>query len=199
MLSAGCGSGTDAAVRQATKQWFGDGSPKILRVDTVHDLSGTKEIIATVEGRFKLRPHCVPGARCRAAPPFHYAWVSFSDPKGSGGEAPTNASQIAAIDNAHSARPMFSILPDFLDTAIQCAIPKGISSRTIDGSCSTVVAAGRFDRPREIRFHEAWKFAPTSLGYRRQKADGGWIVSLDQNGRVQSIHQFGDLPPQLWK
>lgn len=201
-VSAGCGGGYQAAVRQHARQFLGNGNPKILRIETVRDLGGNKEIVARLQGNFKLPPGNGPGCvgRCPSGPPPRYAWLSFGLGQASemGGEAVTSASQLAAIDNAHRARPTFGIFPDFLDMAIQCAIPKGNSSGTFAGSCSTQFEMP-FDHPRSIRFHEAWAFAPTSLGYRRQRADGGWIVSLDRSGHVRSIRRFGDLPPQLWK
>ena len=194
-VAAGCGRGYQGAIRQQAKQWFGDGNPKILRIESVRDLGGNKQIVATVEGHFKLPPGH--GPRPSKPHPFHYAWLSVSDPKGMAGEEATSASQIAAIDSAHRAKPVFSIFPYSLMTAIRCAIPRGNSSGTIDGTCSTHFD-GPFDHPRSITFHEAWARAPAPWGTYPTKA-GGWIVYLDRNGHVRSVRRFGDLPPQLWK
>ena len=197
--------GNQAAVQQEAKQLLSNGHPKILRIETVRDLAGNPVVIATLHGHFTFPPALggpmlrpVAHARPHHSPPPTYVWLSFSRPEGMSGFQPTSASEITAIDNAHSARPVFSIFPNSATTAIQCAIPKGNSSGMFAGSCSTT-PVGSFSHPTEIRFHEAWSFAPTSLGYPHQKRDGGWIVSLDRNEQVQSIRQFGDLPPQLWK
>ncbi len=199
LLSAGCGGGYQGAIRQGAKEWFGDGNPKILRIETVRDLGGNKQIVATIQGHFTLPPGGSFTRRTRPSkpPPFHYAWLSFSDPKGMAGEEATTASQIAAIDNAHGARPVLSIFPFTPLTAIRCVIPRGNSSATIDGRCSTHFS-GPFDHPTSITFHEAWAFAQASWGTRATKG-GGWIVALDPHGHVRSVSRFGDLPPQLWK
>jgi hypothetical protein len=193
------GGGYQAAVRQESKQVLSNGHPKILQIETVHDLGGNLLVIATLHGHFTFPPSDGPcGEQCHHGSPPTYVWLSFSQPPGMYGFQPTTPSQIAAIDNAHSAKPTFSIFPNSATTAIRCAIPRGNSFGTIAGSCSTAVE-GTFHHVREIRFHEAWSFAPSPLGYSHQKRDGGWIVALDRNEHVRSIRQFGDLPPQLWK
>jgi hypothetical protein len=53
-LLAGCGGGNQAAVRQEAKQLLGDGNPKILRIETVRDVGGNRQVVATLQGRFKL-------------------------------------------------------------------------------------------------------------------------------------------------
>jgi hypothetical protein len=195
----GGGGGYPAAVQQEAKQVLRNGHPKILQIETVHDLGGNLLVIATLHGHFTFpSPNGPCGEPCQEAPSPTYVWLSFSQPPGMSGFEATTPSQIAAIDNAHGARPTFSIFPNSATTAIRCAIPRGNSSGTIAGSCSTAVE-GTFNHVKEIRFHEAWSFAPSPLGYKHQKRDGGWIVALDRHQKVQSIRRFGDLPPQLWK
>jgi hypothetical protein len=206
-LSAGCGGGSQAAVRQEAKQLLGDGNPKILRIENVRDLAGNQLVIATLKGRFRFPlPNGPCSEQCRKAlrTPRSHVWLSFlqSQPKEMYGFNPTTASEILAIDNAHSARKYFSVFPHS-DAAILCAIPRGHSSATVPGHCSTTLVGPSLDGSSHvtaIRFHEAWKFTPPPpLGFARQTRAGGWIVSLDRNEHVQSIRQFGDIPPQLWK
>ena len=203
--SAGCGGGTQAAVRQETKQLLGNGHPKILRIDTVRDVGGNRQVVATVEGDFKFpQAHgCGLVGPCRPSPPIHYAWLSFSQPKDMTGIQTTSASQIAAIDNARSAKPMFSIFPAFTNPAIRCAIPRGHSSGTIAGACITLFSTGALgprSHVKSIEFRERWPFVATRDGHwPHNEKTGGWIVTLDRNEHVQSIRTTGALPPQLWK
>lgn len=195
------GGGYRGVIRQESKRMLHDGNPKIVRIETVHDLAGNPVVIATLHGHFTVPPANVPCAeRCHhvPAPTASFAWLSFSKPGDMSGFQTTTASQIAAIDTAHRTRPVFGIFPYSATTAIRCAIPRGTSSRTITGSCSTAVL-GSFAHPTAIRFHEAWMFRPSNLGYEHQRRNGGWVVSLDRNGHVRSIRRIGDLPPQLWK
>src|SRR4029077_12598474 len=115
----------------------------------------------------------------------------------------TSASQLAAIDNAKSAKPDFSIFADFTNPAIRCAIPRGNASGTIAGGCITLFSTGSIGpdaHVSRIKFRERWPFVETRDGHwPRGEKTGGWIVTLDRNESVQSVRVFGDLPPQLWK
>jgi hypothetical protein len=115
----------------------------------------------------------------------------------------TSAAQLAAIDNARSARSIFGIFPDFTNPAIRCAIPRGNGSGTIPGACITLFNTGSIGpraHVRWIKFRERWPFAPTGDGHwPHNEKTGGWIVTLDRNEHVESIRTTGDLPPQLWK
>jgi hypothetical protein len=115
----GCGGSLQQATRQEAKQFLGDGHPKILRIETVRDVGGNRLVVATVEGHFKplMGASCGLGP-CRPSPPISYAWLSFSQPKDMSGFGTTSASQIAAINNARSAKPIFGIFPDFTNPAI---------------------------------------------------------------------------------
>src|SRR5262249_1400093 len=122
-------------------------------------------------------------------------------PKGMTGIQTTSAAQIAAIDNARSARSVFGIFPDFTTTAIRCAVPRGNSSGTIAGGCVTLFntgAVGANAPVKSIMFRGRWPFGKTGDGHwPRGSKVGGWIVRLDRNGHVQSIRVFGDRPPQI--
>lgn len=186
---AGCGGGNRQAVRQEAKQLLGDGHPKILRVETVHDVGGNRLVVATLEGHFKpMAPSCGLGP-CRPSPSTSYAWLSFSQPKGMSGFGTTSAAQVAAINNARSAKSIFSIFPDFTNPAIRCAIPRGNSSGTIAGACITLFDTGTVDsnsHVRSIRFRERWPFVPTRDGHwPHNEKTGGWIVILDRSEHVQ--------------
>jgi hypothetical protein len=204
-LLAGCGGGNQAAVQQEAKQLLGDGNPKILGIETVRDVGGNRQVVATLQGNFKLPSAlgCGLAGPCRPSPPIHYAWLSFSQPRGMTGIQTTSASQLAAIDNAKSAKPIFSIFPDFTNPAIRCTIPRGNASGTIAGGCITLFGTGSIGpnaHVRWIKFRERWPFVKTRDGHwPRGEKTGGWIVTLDSNERVQSIRVFGDLPPQLRK
>ena len=203
VLLTGCGNGLQKETRQEAKQLLGDGHPKILRIETVRDVGGNRQVVATLEGHFKLAPPhgCGLAGPCRPSRPVSYAWLSFSQPKGMTGIQTTSAAQIAAIDNARSAKSLFSIFPDFTTTAIRCAVPRGNSSGTIAGGCITLFntgAIGADAHVKSILFRERWPFTQTRDGHwPRGSKVGGWIVSLDRTGHVQSIRVFGDRPPQL--
>ncbi len=199
--------GNQAAVLQESKQVLGNGHPTILRIETVHDLGGNKLIVATLHGNFTFPPADggpilqggVPRARPQHNAPPTYVWLSFSTPGDMSGFQATSASQIAAITNAHGARPAFGIFPNSATTGILCAIPRGNSSATVPGHCNTTLL-GSYAHPAAIRFHEGWGFGHRrDGGWSRSQRGGGWIVALDRNEQVRSIRRFGDLPPQLWK
>jgi hypothetical protein len=207
---AGCGGGVQKSVRQEAKQLLGDGHPKILRIESVRDVGGNREAVATLEGHFKLAPppSCGLVGPCRPSPPISYAWLSFSlpNPKDMQGIQTTSAAQLAAINDARSAKSVLSIFPDFANFAIRCAIPRGNSSGTIAGACITLFntgALGANAHVRSIKFRERWPFDPTRDArtghWAHTEKTGGWIVTLDQNEHVQSIRVTGALPPQLWK
>ena len=202
-VSAGCGGGVREEVLQESKQFLGDGHPKILRIETVHDVGGNRLVVATLEGHLKpLAVSCGLGP-CRPSPPISYAWLSFSQPKDMSGFGTTSAAQLAAIDNARSAKSFFGIFPDFTNPAIRCAIPRGNSSGTIAGACITLFNTGAStsnDHVKSIEFRERWPFVPTRDGHwPRYEKTGGWIVTLDRNEHVRSIRVTGSVPPQLWK
>ena len=189
---AGCGGGVQNTARQEAKQLLGDGHPRLLRIKTVQDAGGTREAVVTMQGHFK--PQCSFGP-CRG---FSYAWLDFSlsNPKDLQGFSATSASQLAAIDHAQSANPLFKIFPDFTNSAIRCAIPHGRSGKTIAGGCVTLSEATKGNT--RITFRERWPFVKTRDGHwPRGSNAGGWIVILDRNQHVQSIRAFGDALPQL--
>jgi hypothetical protein len=179
---------------QEAKQLLGDGHPKILRVETVQDVGGAREAVVTMQGHFK--PQCSFGP-CRTV---SYVWLNFSlsNPKDLQGFLVTSASQLAAIDRAKSANPLFKIFPDFINPAIRCTIPRGHSGRTIAGGC--VMNFEKTKGVTRIKFRERWPFVKTRSGnWPSYERSGGWIVTIGRNGRLQSIRVTGHLPPQLWK
>jgi hypothetical protein len=193
MFGRGLRGSVEQTAREQSKQLLGDAHPKLLRIEKVQDAGGAREAVATMQGHFK--PQCSFGP-CRA---FSYAWLDFSlsNPKDLQGFSATSASQLAAIDHAKSASPLFGIFPDFMNSAIRCAIPRGRSGRTIAGGC--VMIFEKTQASTRIKFRERWPFVKTRDGHwPRGEKTGGWIVTLGRNGRVQSIRVFGDRPPQLW-
>jgi len=203
---AGCGSGVQGTVRAQAKQFLGDGNPEILKIETIRNTGGTREVVARVHGHFKLARGCAIPGGCgprRPSPPVTYAWLDFSasNPEALAGMQTTSAAQLAAIDNARAAKSVFSVFPDFTSSAIRCDIPRGSSSGTIAGGCITLFSTGSIGagaHVRSITFRERWPLVATNDGHwPRGEKVGGWIVTLDRNERVQSIRAFGDRPPQL--
>ena len=191
---ASCGGGVQNTARQEAEQLLGDGHPRLLRIETVEDAGGTREAVVTMQGHF--RPECSFGT-CRA---FTYAWLDFSlsNPKDLQGFSATTASQLAAIDHAKSANPLFKIFPDFTNPSIRCAIPRGRSGKTLAGGC--VMHFEKTGANTRITFRERWPFVKTRDGHwPHDEKTGGWIVTLDRNEHVQSTQAFGDVPPQLSK
>jgi hypothetical protein len=198
-VTAGCGDGYRGTVRQEAKQLLGNGDPTILRLDQVHDLGGNLQVVATLHGDFTMPPShgCLRGP-CGPAPPVHYVWLSFSDPRGMTGLQVTSAKEIVAIDHAHAASEVFGIFPHS-PSAIRCDIEPNGGSGTIAGSCSTQAMGTPLTRITEVMFRERWPFRAVRDGSWPHQQAGGWIVTLDRHERVRSIHRFGDLPPQLAK
>ena len=205
---AGCGGGVQKTVREEAKQFLGDRNPQILRIETVRNTGGTREVVATVHGHFKLSHACMNPRGCpphRPSPPVTYAWLDFSasDPKALAGMQTTSATQLTAIDNARNANSALGIFPDSTSSAIRCDIPRGSSSGTVAGGCITLFnrgALGANARIRSIEFRERWPLVATRDGHwPHGEKVGGWIVTLDGNERVRSIHVFGDMPLQLRK
>lgn len=193
---AGCGGSVQQVARQKAKQLLGDGHPKLLRIETVQDVGGTREAVVTMQRHFKPQGGCSFGP-CRTV---SYVWLYFSlsNPKDMQGFSTTSASQLAAIDRAKSANPLFGIFPDFTNPAIRCAIPLGRSGRTIAGGC--VMNFEKSKGITRIKFRENWPFVKTRSGnWPSYEKSGGWIVTIGRNGRFQSIRVTGHLPPQLWK
>ena len=191
---AGCGASAREVARQEAKQLLGDGHPKVLRIETVQDVGGTREAVVTMQGHFK--PQCSFGP-CRS---ISYVWLDFSlsDPNAMQGFSATSASQLAAIHRAKGANPLFGIFPDFTNPAIRCAIPRGRSGGTIAGGC--VMLFEKSKAVTRITFRERWPFVKTRSGHwPSYTKSGGWIVTIGRDGRVRSVRVFGHLPPQLWK
>jgi nitrogen fixation/metabolism regulation signal transduction histidine kinase len=70
---AGCGGGIQKSVRQESKQLLRDGHPKILRIQTVRDVGGNRQAVATLEDISSLHPHTVaassdPAVRAHRSP-----------------------------------------------------------------------------------------------------------------------------------
>jgi hypothetical protein len=198
-ILAGCGgSSLTEQARQESKQLLGDGHPRLISVETVRDIAGNREAVITMQGHFKPAVGCTFGS-CR---PFSYAVLDFTlpNPSDSQGFSTISLSQWTAITHAKNARAVFSIFPDFTNPAIRCAIPRGGSfPGTIPGACLTNYETT--DHTVRVEFKENWplrKRTNPGLGM-AYKHSGGWTVTLDHNGRVQSIRVTGHLPPQLWK
>jgi hypothetical protein len=204
--AAGCGgSSIKQAARQEAKELLGDPHARVVRVETVQIVNGTREAIVPMQGHFTVHPDCPAAAggkasRCHTIH-SHYAVLDFnlSNPKRSQGYWIPGPFQVASITRARSARPLFGIFPDFLNDTIRCDIPRGgSSSGTVEGTCSTSTdISGHTIR---VRFIERWPRAGRPDGsWPAYEKSGGWIVTLTRAGHVQSIHTTGHLPPQLWQ
>jgi hypothetical protein len=169
-------------VQWVSKLVLGDGNPEVLRTATFRDLGGNPETITTVHGHFKLHRMCRAPAPvfqqpCRPAPTASYAWLI-----GDGGYAVTTKAQLAAIDSARRANPLFSAFPDFVYSGILCPIAGGG-----DAACSTKVLAGR-----TIQFLVRW---PVIVAAGTHPKRSVWIVVLDRNDHVRSVRRFGEPSP----
>jgi hypothetical protein len=110
----------------------------------------------------------------------------------------TSAAQLAAINNARSAKSVLNIFPDFTNFDIRCTIPRGNSSGTIAGACITLLNTGALGpnaHVKSIKFRERWPFNATHDArtghWARNEKTGGWIVTLDRNEHVRSIRVTG--------
>lgn len=197
---AGCGGASlDQVARRESQQFLGDGHPRLIRVEVVRDVSGTREAVVTMQGRFK--PPCLTGP-CSTRP-SSYAVLDFSlgSPGTTWGFWIPTSSQLAAIAQARSTRPLFRIFPDFMNFAVRCSIPRGgRHSGTIAGVCLTDAYSAPTTRVRQVKFLEHWPLAGSRSGnWPSYEKGGGWIVTLGSRGRVRSIRETGHPPPQLWK
>ncbi len=105
------------------------------------------------------------------------------------------ARELAAFARARSARPLFSIFPEFSSPLVQCAIP-AFGGSTIAGTCTTNVAGARTTTgPIDVALLEHWPLD----GAKYRPYSGGWIVTVAPSGRILSVRRTGDLPPQLWQ
>jgi hypothetical protein len=122
--------------------------------------------------------------------------VSVSDPKSLWGFQTESPAEAAALAAARNASPLFKIFSDYT-SPIRCTITSGgPAPRQIAAACST-----NYDRASHaIKFRERWPILPLRNGHwppGTKIAD--WTVTVGGRGRVQSIRQTGDTPPQLWK
>jgi hypothetical protein len=182
------GSSLEVCEHAHTVQWesgqrLGDARPTVLRTETYRDLGGNPETVTTVRGHFKLRramcraPKPVYQRPCGPVPTASWAWLI-----GDGGYAVTTKQELAAIDSARRANPLFSVFPDFAYSSILCSIASGDPA-----ACSTKVVA-----PRTIQFLVRW---PLSVPAGTHPKRSGWIVNLDRENGVRSIRQFGEASP----
>jgi hypothetical protein len=201
---AGCGGlSLQRVARQDSKDLLGDPHPRVMRIETVRIVNGTREAVITLQGHFKIRTECLPLAssqkQCHPFSHPRYAVLDFSlpNPKDSQGFWIPAHAQLTAITRARGARPLFSIFPDFMNFTVRCDIPRGgSSSGTIAGTCSTDTDSS--NHAMRVRFIERWPRASRRDGsWPAYEKSGGWIVTLERSGRVRSIRVTGHLPPQL--
>jgi hypothetical protein len=182
---------------------LGDPHARVVRVETVRIVNGTREAVVRMKGHFTVEPDCpaLIGKKASRCHTIHsrYAVLDFSlsNPRDSQGYWIPARSQLAAITRARDARPSFSIFPDFLNDTIQCDIPRGGTSKTIAGTCSTNTdMSGQAIR---VTFIERWPRASRPDGsWPSYEKSGGWTVTVTRAGRIRSIHLAGHhLPLQL--
>jgi hypothetical protein len=170
--AAGCGgSSIKQVARREGRELLGDPHARVVRIETVRILNGTREAVVPMQGHFTIHPDCpvVVGKNASRCHTIHsrYAVLDFSlsSPEGSRGYWIPGAGQQSAITRARAARPLFGMFPDFLNYTIRCDIPRGgSSSGSIDGSCST--STERSGHLTRVRFIEHWP--------RASRPDGSW-------------------------
>lgn len=187
-MLAGCGGGVQKTVRAEAKQFLGDGNPEILRIETIRNTGGTREVVARVHGHFKLSHACMNPRGCpphRPSAPVTYAWLDFSasDPSALAGMQTTSATQLAAIDNARDANSELGIFPDFTSSAIRCDIPRGSSSGTVAGGCVTLFNRGALSANAHIQIDRVQGAVAAGRNQRRTLASRRKSRRLDRHAR----------------
>lgn len=204
-LVAGCGGSSlqKTALEDARQFTVGQPHPTSVRTEFVQDVGGMREAVLFMHGHFRIRRQCeVPGVACpkgSTTASFIVIDLSLPDPKSSWGFGTESPAEVAALAAAKSASPLFKIFADFTNPAIRCTIASGgPSSHTFAGACLTIYK--RANHVTQVEFRERWPFVKTRDGHwPRDEKVGGWVVTLDGAGHVESIRETGDLPPQLWK
>jgi hypothetical protein len=203
-LAAGCGgSAVQRAARREAKEMLGDPHARVVRIETVRIVNGTREAVVRMTGHFTVEPDCpaVVGTKASRCHTIHsrYAVLDFSlpNPKDSQGYWIPARSELAAITRAQNARPTFGIFPDFLNSTIRCDIPRGSTSATIPGTCTT--STERSGGATRVTFIERWPRASRPDGsWPSYEKSGGWVVTLTRDGHVRSIRLTGHhAPPQV--
>jgi hypothetical protein len=203
-LAAGCGGlSPRQAARIDAKLLFDDPHPRVLDVEIVRMLSGSREAWITMQGHFKGQVFVSPcsGAHC---PAVRYVALNLLLPPRAGhfaGFMVPTPSMVTAVARAKHASPLFKIFSDLGPEAIRCDIPRGgPSPGTIVGACDTKTDPTPSNHVRRVEFIENWPIFRTNRygGTWGHKYSARWIVTFSRDGGVVSIRVEGH-PPQLSK
>lgn len=194
---AGCGGSSPRAVAYKEAKYSGVPHSTVARIETVQ-IERPRWTMVWMKGRSAF-PYRCPSTNPLGSQPCDARYLVIGIKQGThdtGLGYALTSSQVAAITSARQASPRFRIFPDFMGIGVHCSIPNGsnpggtppgstVSAAALAGICSTVTAS--VNHVRRVEFIEGWS---------EHKA--GWVVTLNRDGRVQTVKATG-RPPQLWK
>jgi hypothetical protein len=196
-IAAGCGgtSVTQAGLHAARES--GGADPSVTRIERVRTATGDAVDVVLVRAKF-----CASDGENGASIPSpsggcgpNYAWFQFT-PKdhkiGFSTFLPHGA--VEAVAEARRSVSVLSTFSDIPGLLARCRIPRGGSrGGTIAGLCQSKVPGTLDDGDTRAQFLENWPLSrPQS-----SRNTSGWIVTLDRQGHVRSVHTTGQTPPQL--
>jgi hypothetical protein len=170
----------------------------VTRIERVREPNGTAMDVVLVRANY-----CASGDENGASIPSpgggcgpNYAWFSVSPDthKIAGMSAYLNHGAVQAVEKARGSDPVlgtFSAIPSLL---ARCRLPHGgARGRPIAGLCQSRDLGPLGNGDRRVEFLEHWPLGKPQ----GSRNTGGWIVTLDRNGQVLSVHTTGRTPPQL--
>jgi hypothetical protein len=200
-VAAAYGRPSLQAVARKEARYFGDPTATITRIEKVRIFGArpghARWAMIRMEGRRAFRVGCPrpgPGVPGPCGAHFLEVGVDLANPKNVMAWGLT-ASEVSAIARARRASHWFRIFPDTTGLYLRCPIPRGgtqlPTTGDLTGTCST--AAEPSNHVRRVEFIETFRLSP-----RGRSSEADWVVTLQRDGRVQSIRVKGQ-PPQLWK
>lgn len=198
-VAAGCGGTTTSEVALNVARESGGSNPTVARIERVREPNGERTDVVLVRADY-----CAAGGNGASIPSPgggcgpNYAWFSISPDthKLNGISTFLPHGAVRAVAAARRSVPVlrtFSAVPGLL---ARCQIPRGGSpGGTVSGLCQSQTPGPLRNGARGVEFLEHWPLGKA----RGKRSTGGWMVVLDRNGRVLSVHTKGRTPPQLWR
>lgn len=212
---AGCGGShrTTAVVTQplseASQPWvqrvtrtagggFGDAHATVSRFETVQLAAREQRAdVLELRGNFHFLPTCPPGSagHCLGVVRFHnvQAVVDAKTHKMIIYGNDVADAELADIQQARRASPLFRSFPDLTSLIVDCSVPSQLVPGGVDGTCSTW--AHKQGATTRVVFIARWPLSKPS-GTRRA---AGWAVTVGRDGRVVAVHVHREGAPQLWR
>jgi hypothetical protein len=187
-------------VSHTAGQAFGDPRPKVNRFETVQ-LAAKEQSADVLElrGHFHFRPSCpsLPGAagNCRGVYRFHnvQAVVNARTHRMIAYGNDVADTELADIQRARRASPLFRNFPDLTQLVVDCAVPSQLVPGGVAGTCATW--AQKHGTTTRVLLIAPWPLSKPS-GTRRA---AGWAITVGRHGRVVSVHVHREGPPRLWR